>query len=400
MKKTRTKIAILPKLVDCEGDTSKRWYVIYFYRQVKTGKMVRFRLYEGLNDGTKVSRYKNAEILIKEYTDKIVNGWNPFDEDKDILYEDQLKYHNIVEQQKIRKGKIRMLDTCINIWLKERSPLIAKSTYQTYQSKFRVLLDWMKKVDKYHLDISSFTPDDANQFVNWLFDNRKLSRNMVKQYLLVIGQVYRSMIKKGLLLRNPFADINIKGEEKIPAKYFVGSILEKVKNEIMAKDTQLWFVCQLQYYCFIRPIEIRYLLVSDIDMEGNSITIRPEIAKSRKKRILVIPAPLKEFLSKMKIESYPGDHFLISIHGTPERKPVSKNYMYNHWCTIRDNLGLSKDYKLYSFKHTGAVRLSRHASIKDIQMQLGHHSLDQVDQYLRQMKASDSEDIRDRFPTI
>ncbi|MCX6269628.1 MAG: hypothetical protein NTU44_00125 [Bacteroidetes bacterium] len=38
-------------------------------------------------------------------------------------------------------------------------------------------------------------------------------------------------------------------------------------------------------------------------------------------------------------------------------------------------------------KHTGAVEASKYIPVKDLQMQLRHHSLDQVDAYLRQMKA-------------
>ncbi|MCX6270509.1 MAG: hypothetical protein NTU44_04675 [Bacteroidetes bacterium] len=60
-------------------------------------------------------------------------------------------------------------------------------------------------------------------------------------------------------------------------------------------------------------------------------------------------------------------------------------------------MGLTQDYKFYSLKHTGAVKAIKYIPVKDLQMQLRHHSLDQVDAYLRQMKAVESEELRTPF---
>ena len=39
-------------------------------------------------------------------------------------------------------------------------------------------------------------------------------------------------------------------------------------------------------------------------------------------------------------------------------------------------------------------------SVKELQMQLRHHSLDQVNAYLRQMGVMDMDNLVDRFPEI
>lgn len=43
---------ILPRLRDCKNDLSKKWYVEYSYRNDRTGKLERFRIYEGINEHT------------------------------------------------------------------------------------------------------------------------------------------------------------------------------------------------------------------------------------------------------------------------------------------------------------------------------------------------------------
>ncbi|MFZ4705422.1 MAG: tyrosine-type recombinase/integrase [Bacteroidales bacterium] len=400
MTRYRTKLVILPKLHDFGGDLSKQWFVFYSYRNPKTSRMVRFKTSQGLCNIEKRLRYRNAEKLITELSNKLNNGWNPFVDEQDVIYDDQLKYHHVAEKHFKAKGKNRTFRLIMSNWLKERKPVIAQSTYQTYQSKFRIFLDWLKVTGRDQNDASTFLEADAKLFINHLFEKRQIGQTMVRQYIIILGQIFKMLVKKETIARNPFEEIKIRKVDKIPARYFNDTVLTRIKNEMKLKDTQLWMAVQFQYYCFIRPKELRFMRVSDLDLQGNSLTVRREVSKTNKTRVVVIPEQFKDYLESLKIDTYPKNYYLLSLEGTPGIKPVGKNYLWNHWTKIRTALNLSTDYKLYSFKHTGAVRLSKSASVKDIQMQLGHHSLDQVDQYLRQMKAIDSVDLRERFPGI
>lgn len=78
----RTKIAILPKLYDANGNIKKRWFIYFSYRKPKDNKMKRFKIYDGFATlYTKKERYAHAEKLIKEYTDRLNSGWDPYNED-------------------------------------------------------------------------------------------------------------------------------------------------------------------------------------------------------------------------------------------------------------------------------------------------------------------------------
>ncbi|MDW3649885.1 MAG: hypothetical protein R8P61_22625 [Bacteroidia bacterium] len=61
----------------------------------------------------------------------------------------------------------------------------------------------------------------------------------------------------------------------------------------------------------------------------------------------------------------------------------------------------TKRHKLYSWKHTGAVSaVKAGVPIKMLQIQLRHHSLDQVNQYLRKMGVHDLGRLAEMFPGI
>ena len=75
--------------------------------------------------------------------------------------------------------------------------------------------------------------------------------------------------------------------------------------------------------------------------------------------------------------------------------------MWNHFDKIRKLINLPRDYKLYSFKHTGNVMAVKAGiGLKELQMQNGHHSLDQLNAYLRQMIGTESEALRTKGPII
>ena len=127
--------------------------------------------------------------------------------------------------------------------------------------------------------------------------------------------------------------------------------------------------------------------------------MRAEIAKNKKQQYVAIPDAFFPVVEKRVSGRNPND-FLFK--GTRYKKPTSVNYFaLKHLKLLRD-LGFDTTrYKLYSWKHTGAVQAVKAGiHIKQLQIQLRHHSLDQVDEYLRQLGVSDLGDLQSKFPSI
>jgi integrase len=179
--------------------------------------------------------------------------------------------------------------------------------------------------------------------------------------------------------------------------------IEKFKEQISKKDPQLWLASQFIFYCFIRPgTELRLMKIRWIDFSRKIITIPGEFSKNGKVQPIVVPGHfMKLLIEEYYLNKYDLDFYVFSLYGRPGETPLGKNTLRNRFNSHRDNLGLSKDYKFYSWKHTGA-RAASDAGIpvKDIQMQMRHHSLDVTDKYLRKLKGFESEALKNRFPTI
>ena len=165
-------------------------------------------------------------------------------------------------------------------------------------------------------------------------------------------------------------------------------------------DPQLLLLCQLEYYCAIRPKECLYLQIRDINLETASITIRQDISKNGLTETVNMPRQLYEALDDLlKIGNYPEDWYLFSRDGQPGKYKLGKNTFRYRFDRIRDKLGLSKRYKLYSFKHTGGVKLvNAGVNTWEIQKHFRHKSITTTERYLQKRFGVKSSLIQEDFP--
>ena len=200
---------------------------------------------------------------------------------------------------------------------------------------------------------------------------------------------------------NPFKHTPIpKGESK-SLLYFQDAQIKKLQPLIAAGNERLWLAVQLLYYCFIRGEEMRFLETSDFNLQAGYIEVRGEISKNKKTQKVSIPAALMPYLQSLPIFRQSGSHLLFQTQYGKYNGPVGKNWFNRMHSEYLKDAGIIGRYAFYSWKHTGAVKAVRAGiNIKDLQLQLRHHSLDQVNEYLKDLGVLDSDDLRNKFPAL
>lgn len=183
-----------------------------------------------------------------------------------------------------------------------------------------------------------------------------------------------------------------------PARYFQQHQARRLLSHIDQADPELGLFVRFLYYCFIRPKELRMLRVGDVLLEEGDIRVPGEVSKNTKTQFVAIPAAFRPSLNFL-YEKPAADYIFPSPQDAS--KPISKNNMYRRHKAILDELRFGQGYTLYSWKHTGAVMAAKAGiSVKELQLQLRHHSLDETDKYLRQMGVKDLGRLREDFPGI
>ncbi len=391
----RQKLIILPRLHDYNGNIDKQWFIFFSYRDPMNGKMKRIRIYEGFAERRSAEEKRQyAYQLISRYKKKLMGGWDPFS-DKHIIYEDALQYDSIENKSRLRQNKFN-LEFYINRFMAVKKGSLRASSFHCYTSIFRVLRDWMITKKIADIDIEFFNSVHAEEFIS-TFAGR--SPSTTNRFIVVIKSFFEYLVEKNEIKQNPFRLLKKRKESNRPPKFFPEEIRTAIKKESQKSDhIQLWLFQEFIYYTFIRPGELRGLKLADIDFSAEKITVRREIAKNNKEQKVILPDQLKQRLIKLKYHLSDKDLFVFSPQGIPAKDQVSKNFFNKQFQKIRKRLQLSTDYKLYGWKHTGAINLAKVANIKEVQLQLRHHSLDETDIYISQMKDQESETVKMKFP--
>lgn len=393
---------VLPHLVDAGGDLNKPWFVEYSCRDPRTDKMNRFREYAGFAKiKTAEERYALAEKLVKEIGERLASGWTPY-ETKKVAYEDELAVQQYACRWGREREEIPTLRMHLSAFLQLKKDTVIAHSYQTYRSKLRIFNEWMEHVGMDKVHVSGITQEHILEFLHYMVRTNDISRRTVKKYEQILHAFFEYLIRHKLVRNNPVGNLPQMGRVTDEA---ARPIPDEERRKLLAfmkrNDPQLWIVCQMEYYCAIRPNELRQLRIRDINLDSGIIRVPSTISKNRKSELVNMPNQLIQLFKSIGIEGYDKDNYLFSVNGLPGKTLLGKNNLRFRFDRIRNKLGLPAEYKLYSFKYTGASALVN-AGIDtwELQRHMRHKSIDTTEHYIRKNFAVKSDMIKNKFPDI
>lgn len=362
MSTTQEKKFFVPNLHHYDYDLTKRWRLEYDVPTHKGWGKKRIVVYGNINKGKTIA------------------------ERVDIY--DQIVARLSLDTKNADKRKPTILDITI-----EKNVFIwRKKTIEAYKTV----------INEYQKFLGAAKPECATamtiqNFLLYLHQNKK-SKNTIAKYRNTLFTIYKKAVALKLCIENPVIEIPHIRRNPKSLYHFTDDQIKQIKDKLTEKRLyQLRLCVQLIYYCYIRNNEIRNLKISDINFEYAYIEILNESAKNARTQKVQIPNIfLKEI---MYLKKYSNNCFVISKDLEPGIRQVSTKWIYDEHKKILEELKIRGRYSFYSWKHTGVVKAVKAGiNIKDLQLQLRHHSLDMVNEYLKNLGVLESADIRDKFP--
>lgn len=342
---------VFPEFKICgPADLSADWYVEWYG---PTGK--RHKRRTGINrHKTASGRAAAAEALIEQIKKEMIPDQSP--------------------------AEVRARD-----WLEDFRYTVRKKTYAAYRGKIDDLFDYLQGHPPTRSLVDSYFRDKR----------RQLHPTTYNKYLEQVGKVFREIDLPGDLLDG----LEPLRAKSVPDRYYQKQQKSRLKRLISKEDPELWLFIQFIYYTFIRPnSELRLLQVMHLMLDEGKIFIPGTISKNRDSEYVAIP-PVFLPAVRAQYEYSAAADFLFPSRVVDDA-PVSYNNMYARHRKYLKRLRFPNGYTLYSWKHTGAVAaIQAGVSVKDLQLQMRHKSLDQTDQYLRQMGVQQMRTI-ERFPEL
>lgn len=343
-----------PRLYDYGGDLSKHWYILY-----KDSRGKRHKIQKGINIYNTVSgRTKAAKLLIDE----------------------------LVSRKKAIKQGIQRKH--IMAYLEMRKPSWESATYKSNTSRVRVFLDWLGDREVNRQTIHSFFSDHL----------MKRAGKTYNGYKVVLRQILVNSLNIDPII---FADIERRKNSSNTAMFFTQVQKDFIANYLLEHDVQLWLAIQFVYYGFIRPRrELRRLKVSDIFWDDNNICVHGSESKNDKTRFIQIPPPFKKALEE-HVKGRPPMEYIFHSKEDPYKMIAYNTLGGRHFKLLQKFNFDTNRYKMYGWKNTGMVEAIKAGfSLKWIQLQAGHHSLEQTNQYLTKIGFVHLDEDLTKFPSF
>ena len=298
--------------------------------------------------------------------------------------------------------KYKTIEDILPGFLLEKEMGIQRRSFVAYTCHTSVFIDWLKQHKLLNQPLKKITPENISEFFHYIGIEKELDRPTCEKYFLDLRQLFKYALKRGEINSIPFDLVVYPRKKKDQgAEVIQLEDLQKLLPEIKRLDPQLYLACMIQYYCFIRPgKELRLLKIGDIDLRNGLITVRQENAKNKLKQVVTMPQQLIDLCLEYEVNTADKDLYVFGKKKKFGIKAISVNMLRWRFNKIRESLNLSKGYKFYSFKHTGASRLHLSGiSMRELMDQLRHTKLEATQHYVKKHVGIINNRIRENFPS-
>jgi integrase len=362
------------KLYDYHGDIKKKWSLVYYVYSEGQNKLIRKFDY-GINQfDTAKERYLYAPKRILEINKLLKSGYYIKSENKPV--------------------KITIKKAFDDVWSFKKQTLKQRSINSIYNVMYD-FLDFLRDQKRLYSDIKTLDKFDLINYQDALFkrknrNNLKLSTRTINNYSGYLVTLVNDIINRyEYITENPFKLVQ-KFKEK---QTLTNRAITQIERKILIPSLQqpqnktLFLFVGFVFYCWIRPYEVYFIKIKDIDFINKKVFVNAANTKNSKSNFVSIPNEFLQILKEYGLEYQNKDFYIFSPSGVDRLFGLNK-YERNTFTELHralcDKLKLSKEIVLYSWKRTGVEIGARSGmSIYQIKTQGRWSDLKQVDTYLK-----------------
>ena len=330
-------------------DKSNNYFVTFYF------KNIRYRLYSSKKIGgiTHPNKHKGAEQLEMAYV-LAAEVYNHFKNGGKLIEKESrnLQYH----KDYLKAG-------------------LEKKQKSNYSKHYTQLLERVYYGITQNLGNQKLSSKQLNKYLS-RYSNPGSFNTMKKHLNALLEEAYAVGM-------NPKIEYDKKSRKTKAKLHKPFDDLPSILNEINAFNFNLYLCCLLTYGCLLRPHrEIRLLTWGDFLEDLSFISLSGDQNKSGRNRIVPVPSYIK---GQLNIGLKEENIFSKTI------VPFNEDYFKSLWSKFKKQSKLIKlNQTLYSFRHTGAIRLfEKTKDITKLQKAMGHSSIRVSLTYLRGLEIAE-----------
>ncbi len=341
----------------------KSWYVDFSCFDPITGKMKR-KKYMLDSISRKTERQQRAHELIENLLSKLRKGWNPWVSQADgrsytLLIDALDKYKAHVE--KIMKPKTR-------------------KDYLSRLIMFQRYIDTLPQPPAY---VYQYNTGLISDFLDWIYLTQQVSARTRNNYRGWCSSVASYLIEREYIASNPVDRIKTLTESQKERQPLDKPMLQRMSAYLAERDPHFLLACRMEYYTFIRPIELIEIRVGDISVKDQSVFISRAISKNKRDGKVGLNDELLRMMIDLGILSYPSDFYIFGRGMRPTKRKGESQQFRREWCKLRKVMGWGSEYMFYSLKDSGLRDLANSAGIVVARDQARHTDISTTNKYLQ-----------------
>lgn len=349
----------------CQG---KETYISFQAFDPLTRRMKRKKIMLGRIKG-KAAQRAYAKDLIAKLTKKLMGGWNPWIENCTVL--EYTPFPEVCDRYRTYLEKM-LVDNDMR-----------EETFASYTSYMRIFSSWAD--DHGIVYIYQMDRRLVSEFLDYVFVERNNSLQTRNNYLAWLKSFSTWLIQRSYITVNPTEGLNAvqRRNKKKNRSTLTEEDLKRLHEYLMVRNRHYLLACMILHYMFIRPREMTYIRLRDINLKKSTLSLHGETTKNHDDALLTIPAKIVHLMVDLKVFDHPDDYYLFSSDFTPGRLHVSEKVFRDFWLKrVRKDLKFPEQYKFYSLKDTGITNMLRNnLDLLTVRDQARHSSILITDYY-------------------
>ena len=344
--------------------TGKNWYVDFYAFDPATGEMRRKKF---MLDGiTKIAekRRKAAEI-IEQIMRQLREGWNPW-----------------VNTQESRS--FTTLQDCLDRYMEYVAKKSRTKTKHSYQSRVNILLQYLSSCVLPIKYAYQFDGAFVNDYLDWLYLDRGVSERTRNNYRGWCYSFAEFLVSRKYIESNPVDHIPALDEKRKHRKDLSPTKLKQMRQYLKREDKPFLLACYMEYFTFIRPTELSYLKVGDINIKEKTIFVSEDFSKNKKSAKVALNDTLLKLMIELGVLSRPTNYYLFGKGFMPSPERCNPDQYNRRWKKMREALGWGDEYQFYSLKDSGIRDLANEQGVVVARDQARHSDVSTTNRYIQE----------------
>ena len=308
-------------------------------------------------------RLRQAEVLCSGYTMAIRDGWRP-----SVFKEQVVPIDAIAQNTLKRKCSLEFSSSY------KKDLIYTERLWSEFIQSKRLANKPIKelKVDMVRDFIYDYAPSPSSM-ANLKRNISALLKDELESNGIVLNFSRIKLPKAPQQLHKPIADISA------------------LLSDIKAFNDTLYLCCLMTYTMLLRPHrEVRCLIFSDFNNDFSQVSLSGSKVKSKRNRIVPVPGIVRDELRRRFTGNRNTNVFTL------KEEDYNRDYFKTLWSRYKGQSHLlEQDQTLYSFRHTGAIKVfEKTGSLLKLPQVMGHSDMKVSLTYLRGLEVKQL-DVRD-----